>query len=335
MTHRAGSSNAERGSVNLVRIALWILAGLLFTLSPRPALAADWENRDLSQILRAKGAIASIAVKGTNGYRITIDALRREAMLQAEGRSGLAIYQVPAVVEGDRINARFGRRGRVAIRFVIRRVRRVEPPSRCAGGPRVFVHGTFLGRIKFVGEQRFTQVDRARAPGEVSIYRRWKCPNRDRGELFGQAGREKFSGPQDEVQLNAVARQGTLRFVASSYPPFEGRALPPSFNAFLSERLGAMEVVRLVTSFGSPATFLFTDAFTQANIRPPKPFSGRGFFEQQPDGSRSWSGSLRVSLPGARNVRLTGRDFSARLYDPSARLPWPGFAIPSRLLGSE
>lgn len=74
-----------------------------------------------------------------------------------------------------------------------------------------------------------------------------------------------------------------------------------------------MKIERFVVAVGKERTFMFDPGLTTATISPPKPFSGAGAFQRNPDGTTAWSGSLTVSLTGAPDFALTGPAFTADL----------------------
>lgn len=89
------------------------------------------------------------------------------------------------------------------------------------------------------------------------------------------------------------------------------------FIANTKERRGSVRIARAAFAIsGRGRTFAFDRAVRSATVRPPKPFRGSATFQRNPDGTRSWSGSLGVSLPGAA-VELTGPTFKAELTRPT------------------
>ncbi|MGB7685608.1 MAG: hypothetical protein WBL45_07465 [Solirubrobacterales bacterium] len=101
----------------------------------------------------------------------------------------------------------------------------------------------------------------------------------------------------------------------SSRPPFLEEDGGGDFLAVgLEERREQMYIKRGV-GFDEPiamvtASPLGAEPFN-VNVVASNPFSGTGAYSQAPGSPASWSGDLSVSLPGARDVPLTGPGFSA------------------------
>ncbi len=74
---------------------------------------------------------------------------------------------------------------------------------------------------------------------------------------------------------------------------------------YIKRGVGFDEPIAMVTA--SP---LGAELFN-VNVVASNPFSGTGAYSQAPGLTASWSGDLSVSLPGARDVPLTGPGFSA------------------------
>lgn len=74
-----------------------------------------------------------------------------------------------------------------------------------------------------------------------------------------------------------------------------------------------MAIYRRAYAEASSLTFASDDALRFASVSPPYPFGGSGLIQRNPDGSRSWQGSLTVSFPGGATVGLTGSQFKTQL----------------------
>jgi hypothetical protein len=85
------------------------------------------------------------------------------------------------------------------------------------------------------------------------------------------------------------------------------------YLAVTEESKGSMAEVRYAAVVARSKTFVSDDALTSATVRPPAPFHGTGSYAAAPDGTKSWTGSLSVSFPGAPRFPLTGPQFEDML----------------------
>jgi hypothetical protein len=243
-----------------------------------------------------------------------------------------AEYITKGRLNGDRIHARFGSRGRVAVEFrPSGEVERRSPPRRCEGAPRITRPGVFVGAIRFSGENGYTSFDATRAPGKIESLPRWKCkrekrsPGARRSSLPrpGSLGRQFESGriplgldPEAEwfTVLDAEAGNHRTSFNAAATRP-RGRAGETTFIASRLEPRPRLLIVRTAFAHGTDETFTFDEALSMASAEPPQPFEGSASFARDPSGrSGSWLGPLTVDFPGADDVPLAGEDFHARLF---------------------
>lgn len=258
---------------------------------------------------------AGFGLRGSNGYSVSVTGDGRQVTLTAGGFTGAATYMVPGRVSTRGVWARFGNRGRIAVEFrpsgsLTRRV----PPDRCTGKPRVTKFGTFVGTIRFAGEHGFTRVDVKRARGSVHAPRQWRCrPRHGRGG--GPPCRSEPSGPEESIVLDAESQRQGRGFSAIGTPSPEESGATVFFGSSF-ERRGHMRVMRFLFVEGPERAFTYDSGLATATTAPPLPFTGSATFQRNPDRSTSWKGTLRVSLPGAPHLALTGPAFDARLVRP-------------------
>lgn len=282
--------------------------------APQPRVLAAMAARHVS---KANGAAeAEFTIKASRGYSIWVSGSGHSVTLSAIGSEGFALYQAHGRVSRDGIRVRFGGLGRVAVRFrESRKVRHEKPPKGCAGKPRLTTFGAFLGTIRFRGEHGFTRLRARRAHGSVSTSPHWRC----RSAADGTSPLPPLSktGVYPAV---LVARAPHIDFLAMGAEEPEGaRAGFSLFIATSTERRGRLQIERMALTAGDPPTFTFDQALDLATLAPPPPFAGTATFQRNPDSSIGWSGDLRVSLPGARNIPLTGPGFTAALAKPKGQ----------------
>jgi hypothetical protein len=242
--------------------------------------------------------------RASNGYLMSFEANRGRATLRAQRDPGGVIYSGKSSLVDGRIWFGLGKLGRINVRFEPDgSVDRLRPPRSCKGHEQVVRSGTFVGSIRFRGEDGYTQLSSHRAHGTMAEPRSWKCPN-------APDGPENASGAPVLVAHTPHSR---VVFAAISGPeqvPFR------FFVAGTSERVGALHIGRSVLVEGMPASFEALADLSSATVGPPKPFSGTASFVRNIDGSTNWSGTLSVALPGAQSTALTGPAFEADLAKP-------------------
>lgn len=264
-------------------------------------------NAQSAMIIRG-GKSAELSIAGSNGYRISVEGRGRTVSLsalrvRAESSVG-TVYAVDGKVSQSGLKARFGKFGRVAVKFKPSgRVKRERPPRGCTGKAAIARLGEFVGTIRFVGERLYTRVDSRRARGSVTTSPAWHCKKEP-----AQDGTAPAGGHLPE--LNAWA--GSLSFNASRFRIFGGLE-GNLFLASVTDRLGGIRIGRLASAVGDPESFVADEALTTATVSPPAPFHGTATFQRNPDGTTSLLGSLSASFPGVDDVALAGSSFSSKL----------------------
>ncbi len=221
------------------------------------------------------------------------------------GHFETAQYELRVSESRNGIHANFGRLGTISVRFKASgrlQVRESHKPKGCKGA-RTIVRklGTFVGTIRFDGEEGYTEVAKHRVKGSLGTPTKVVC-------AFTSASSNRQ--PQGYgAYLGATAHHNRLGFAADRERA-KGRA---AYVADLRERSGRISIWRYVSLQGPSRGFTFDQKLTSATVAPPPPFSGGATFQGGKQLSFSWAGSLAVSFPGAANVPLTGTDFFALL----------------------
>jgi len=244
---------------------------------------------------------------GTNGYAVSLFGSGNQISLSVVGHHATVQYSARGRVTKQLIKARFGRFGRVALRFQPHgkphRVPRL--PGNCKGRGELVQPGVFLGTIRFIGERRYTEVHARRAEGKITEKAKEVC--RQSGESGSRAG---------ILVLDARAKNGGTGFTAfkpkSSSSPFPNEA---TFIASTFESHRHLSIFHTIESNAKADTFLNTMSHGEligATIEPPAPFSGSATYLKKPaTPSEGWTGDLAVEFPGVGKVSLAGSDFCA------------------------
>lgn len=272
-----------------------------------------------------------IRFRNQDGYTIVVIAARQTVTLSVIRRDGrtrpsVATYMAHGRVTPRSIEASFGERGAISLRF--RRTGRELRASRRAGCPvsshRIIADlGVFVGGLRFRGEDGYTSVDAHRLHGgDVDLTALVRCfrghaPQPlagDHGQATAAAvpGVETHPSPARRKRFVLEANNRlSLSRVAFAAVAREGD--PTRFLAVQASSEGQVGIVRVVTVAAPRPTFTVDAAFSRAVVTPPAPFSGRGVFAHGPGTEKSWSGPLAVSFLGAPNVPLTGSPFAVLL----------------------
>jgi hypothetical protein len=267
-------------------------------------------------------------LKSSNGFEIFVEKQgHRVLLMAADARSTVAYAPRSSVPKNSGIRFTLPGLGRISVQF-----RPQGPPHRstpdpfpgCRGGELVKQPGQFIGTIEFRGERDYTAVQTNRAKGVIETHAKEICkvsPGDD-SEL-----------PIDKTELwvkSETGRKGVGFDVSMHGDPID----LISFGASVVERRQEMMVFRHTFVNGEQGDLVVGDTRPyplSATVTPPAPFSGWAEYQRTPDGMRSWTGTLAVSLPGLDRVPLTGPDFSPRLCQLSGcsgslvdghRLPW-------------
>jgi hypothetical protein len=303
---------AETGSVAVASSA--VLAGLAVFLLP----STNAEARSAAR--------AEFSSKATNGYIVSVEGSGRQVALTVNGHGGRATYLVRGRASTRQLKGRFGKLGRIALRFEPSgKSRQIKPPKRCKGRNKISTEGNFIGTIRFRGERGYTRLIRKRVRGSTLTPSRWRCKPR-RGDSRSTPNAD-FPQPGLGIPvLGAFTPNGRVVFTALGFG--DPKELDLSFFlAGTKEHRGAVRIARFTFVDARSRAFAVKPDLAGATVRPPKPFSGTANFVRDANGSTSWTGTLAVALPGAGTVALTGTGFTADLAKPKT------FAEYAALLG--
>ena len=301
-------------------------------------------------------ALSELRFENRDGYTISVTAFGQTVALDvsrarfgAAGRAGQrrrvrervseTTYLAHGRVTPRSIEASFGDRGRIALRF--RPSGRKLHATRKAGCKRpsdavIADLGSFDGELRFRGEGGFTSVDAHRVPGRsVNLGGLLAC-------LFGSSPKSHAALPPAHAPLGirlpglvaerdgpsvpavpthpgsglrsttlvADRKEALARIVFAAQVRGDGR---PRFLAVDQASEGSLGIVRLAYVRGAPTAFSFDDILSSGTVSPPPPFHGSGELRRGPRNAKSWSGPLAVSFLGAPHVPLTGTPFGAWL----------------------
>ncbi len=237
----------------------------------------------------------------TEGDAVVVSVLRGNP----RKRAAATVYLARGVAAPERLQATFGKLGKISMRF---RESRHRPwfgkKRRCRGADRFVVRrGVFVGSFRFRGEDGYLKVRTQRAKGSiVSIAAKCRRGDRRRSLRSTSPFEEEFSG------LIASDRNGVNSTVFGAIS-FGGRLF---YLAQREESRGKLAVLRMaiVRTHGE---LPLNEAVTAGKFSPGTPFHGAGLYRAAPDGSTSWSGGLSIDFPGAPRFPLAGPTYETFL----------------------
>jgi hypothetical protein len=304
------------------------------------------------------GALAEVRFENSDGYTISVVGFGQTVGLSVSRarvsgyrhgnrrrkireRVASTTYLAHGRVTPTSIEASFGERGRIALRF--RPSGRKVRATRDAGCRRpsdgvLADLGVFAGELRFEGEGGYTSVEAHRVPGRsIDLAALLAC-------LFGASPGGHAALPQSSAPLGislpglvaagprgapsapavpthpstgpkstvllADSKLALSRVVFAAQERGGGR---PRFLALDQASEGSIGIVRLAYVRGAPSALAADRILSSATTTPPPPFSGSGALRRGPGNAKSWSGSLAVSFLGAPQVPLTGAPFGAWL----------------------
>lgn len=239
------------------------------------------------------------AVKGTKGYRVTVGGSSGNLMITAYRKPGFAWYTTRGKTSTKRLRARFGKFGKVNLRFKAKgKVRTIKPPRGCTGRGDKVQPGVWRGVFRFKGEGRYTRVKKRRLRGKLVKYGNYVCPLRARRGI-----------PAGQLVYLYAERKRAGRQVSFGAEKRDEDGARPDFYAYSEERVGKVGIGRNVVLRGRPDDFTFTFLPFTGLVEPPAPFSGTAAYSEA---AGTWTGDLEVRFPGLR-AALTGTGFDVEM----------------------
>lgn len=285
----------------------------LFSADTRSHAGRSQATGSQSQVLKRSGFTVfkaarswSFNLQAANGYTVIVYVIgRKTAFLDVISRDASVEYIARASVRGGEVRARFGRLGRLSMRFEPREARHstTEPQGDCRGRPALVQKGVFRGLFRWRGEQAFSSARTEQVRGLSVRSFREVCKGTNAG-----VGNDAPIQPM----LIAKSRGGGRSVEVQTYSYPDGGQ--PSFAASLAESRGRLRISRSLFQDGQP-TDLTIDRDGAITIAPPFPFGGSAKFEPVQGNMGSWNGGLTGDFPGLGRVSLAGPSFSAVRFE--------------------
>lgn len=217
-------------------------------------------------------------------------------------------YLARGVATPNRLQATFGRFGRVSMRFRPATGHEDGHGLACRDGVRLRRQkGVFAGSFRFRGEGGYVSVRAHRAKGSTARVI-GTCFHHHAHERRTTSSHHAFQPPAGVI---AIRREGVQLTAFAAF----SRTRRTSFFALREETRGRLAVERLAVA-STHGEVHINEAATKLRVHPPAWFDGAGVYRAAPDGSASWSGGLSVNFPGAPRFPLTGVGFETLLEAP-------------------
>jgi hypothetical protein len=272
--------------------------------------------------VRPAGTELVIPLGEKGDYRFALEANDRQRVVLSVEHSlfDATEYSTRGRVSSKRIQADFGELGRVdvRVRLIPGRSERQPLSERCKGRPTVSVPGAYRGTIEYSGEGGVPAASFRR--GKVSLTRRFKRVCKLQQPSSAQGGKKKREPKLEVGLLEAFGEvDGVTSFLgALNYAP--KRKPARSFGFLIAgsyERSEGVLTERSTLSFFGHESFRVSKRGEQPEtVRVKKllePFAGRALYSRKPGFPPSWTGNLRIDLPGAKAIPLAGPEFDATL----------------------
>jgi hypothetical protein len=331
---------SERGRLKRVRRAAGctVAATVALLVASPGAVARPGEE------LRPRSLHLGLASIATRGYLLSVETVgHHRVILNVQKGAEVASYVVHGRVSRHRIEADFGRFGRVSLRFHGKPHRFPVAPDSAAKAPRKRQRcrgrhperevGHFRGVLEFEGQRGFTRLAVGQAQGEMRRSYRQLCSpvhRRAQAGISSSAMVDPFGFTL--VVLSARSRVGhaLTRFSAISLESPFGIHLPGSdlfsiVTASLQERVGRVQVFRSTFQVTEPEAVKVSRRGVEpasAQVALESPFDGSAHYKGATKSSpATWAGSLSVRLLGSGAVPLAGPRFRTTLCRASAFSP--------------
>lgn len=315
----------KRGLAILILLAAFGAGSESAAAEPGPLLPPLPPRQLMTQVgapvAPARSFHSGFVVEASNGYRVGVMTFGDAVVLvvfRGDQRHFKRISETAYLARGiaapERLQATFGRFGKVSMRFRESRHRPwIGKRRRCHGAGRfVKRRGVFVGNLRFKGEDGYVSVRVHRAKGAVLTVAE-KCrrhENRRARRMGAGAGAGPFFLPP-YAALFANSRDG-VNTAAILALQFRDRM---TLISSAEEARSKLAIIRLAL-LRKRGGIRVNEAVTAAKLSATAPFHGTGRYRAAPDGTVTWGGDLSVNFPGVPRFPLTGPEFEVFLEVP-------------------
>lgn len=256
---------------------------------------------------------------GDFGFYVEANDQQRVLLEVEEGLFTWTEYSTKGRVSSKRIDADFGNLGHVDIEVKLARNQAQHYPPRrgCRGRGSVFIPGTFRGTVEYSGEGNVPALSVTH--GEIGFIRRFKevCKSPLLATDQTKTKKKRKRKPKPDLGYLTVFGHGEGRTVSLEAIDLGSREHPArSFGLLFVgayERREAVRIARSTLTFFGPESFRVSRRGKRpetVRVKLLDPFAGSALYSHDPGSPPSWTGNLKVGLPGA-SIPLTGPTFEA------------------------
>jgi hypothetical protein len=264
--------------------------------------------------------LLTIELPESNGWAMSILAYdHRQVYLRAQRGFTALSYRAPGRVSSRRVEADFGTLGKIDLDLALK-ARGTGVPrlhGRCTGRSPYELAGRFHGSVEFTGEPHLASASIHR--GKAMILRTFQhvCrPDKSKDKL-----RNAFKPEFSVFGARSHESGRTTSFEAVGIS-IESELLLGVIGAKVYERAGEVGIARSTAELVLEKELRFSKSGVEPErvwVKPPRPFLGKASYLKGTGEPPTWSGDLRVRVPGGGLVSLAGPTFDSTLCRP--RLP--------------
>ena len=237
-------------------------------------------------------------VPASHGFQVLVVLGASTASLEAIGEAGVVAYVASLEREGDRFVARFGRFGRVSMRFEPSEHPgpTTEPQGDCRGRRALVQKGVFRGWFSWRGDRSFSFARGRSIPGTFIHSFKEVCRGESAAVNEGEPNRPILT-------TGSIDRHG-----AREVEVYESSSDELLVSARLVELRPHLRIVRTIAT-AVPRDDADTGSESRLSVAPGDPFRGEAELSSGPGGSLEWLGDLEGKFPGRGFVSLAGESF--------------------------
>jgi hypothetical protein len=300
--------------------AVFLVCALAALLALPAAAASAQAKYDVSP----GSFVLEVSLPKSKGWNMSLTAVgRRQIHLTVAKGAMTVIYRVPGRASRRHLEADFGPLGRIDIRMNLQPLSSARPSARkakrfrrCRGKPQLILAGRYHGIIDFKGEENVARAFARTGNAFVERTFRTVC-KRPTGKQPKGNGK---GAPKIDVGVGMLAARahggGRTTTVEALGIEIESEVIFGAFIGSVHERLGRVRIIRAALEFVEGPELKFSPKGRRpstATLKPPEPFAGGASYLKQAGSPATWTGDLRVRLPGAGEVPLAGPEFNATL----------------------
>lgn len=239
-------------------------------------------------------------LNASHAFQVLVTIRPKTASLVAIGKSGVVSYEASVNNSGKRFAVRFGRFGKLKMRFdpSAQQAPTTEPQGDCRGRPALVQPGVFRGWFSWRGDRGFSRASARIISGTYIRAFKEVC----HGESAGADGDE----PNEPVIVARSIRQHGAREIEVYGDPGD-----MFVTARVVEERPSLQVVRTISA-GVRGADVIPSSDAGFKVEPGYPFRGTAILTPGPSGSMAWLGDLEAKFPGRGFLPLVGQSFGVR-----------------------